>query len=229
MDENIILRLENVRKVYKMGKVNVVALDNISLSVRKGEFLLIMGPSGSGKSTFMNIIGCLDLPTRGKIYLDGVDISELSESKLAQIRGNKIGFIFQQFNLMPGLTAIENVELPMIFQRIDKKKRKKRASELLELLGLSDRINHFPNELSGGQQQRVAIARALVNNPEILLGDEPTGNIDTKTGDEVMQILKDLHRRGRTVIVVTHDPSLKKYADRVIYLRDGKIVGDSIL
>lgn len=223
-NKKTILKLDNVKKTYQMGSVEVHALRGISIEIKQGEFVLIMGPSGSGKSTCMNMVGCLDIPTSGSIYLDGQDISELEESDLAQIRGKKIGFIFQQFNLMPGLTALENVELPMIFQRIPKHERDEKAKKALEQVGLGDRMDHLPSELSGGQQQRVAIARALANEPEILLGDEPTGNVDTKTGKEIMNLLEKMHKEGKTIIMVTHDPNLSRFVERVIYLRDGEIV-----
>jgi putative ABC transport system ATP-binding protein len=224
-DKDKILRLENVWKIYKMGEVKVTALAGLDLSVKNGEFLSIMGPSGSGKSTAMNMIGCLDIPTKGHIYLEGRDISTLSESNLAQIRGRKIGFIFQQFNLIPTLTAIENITLPMIFQNTPRNERLKKAKELLEMIGLGDRIDHKPTELSGGEQQRVAIARALSNDPEVVLADEPTGNLDSKTGQTVMNFLRRLHEeKGKTIIMVTHDKDVAKHADRIEYLKDGKII-----
>jgi putative ABC transport system ATP-binding protein len=208
-----------------MGYVEVNALQGLSLDVKQGEFLGIMGPSGSGKSTAVNMIGCLDVPTKGRIWLDAYDISKLSESELARIRGKKIGFIFQQFNLIPTLTALENVMLPMIFQGIDESERIKRAIELLELVDLGERIYHKPTELSGGQQQRVAIARALANNPEVIIADEPTGNLDSKTGLIVLDFLQKLHKKGnKTIIMVTHDANLSKVAERVEFLKDGKIV-----
>lgn len=220
-----IIRLNNVWKIYQMGKVEVQALRGISLEIMKGEFIAIQGPSGSGKSTAMNMVGCLDIPTKGNIYLEGKDISHMSESDLAQIRGRKIGFIFQQFNLIPTLTALENVALPMVFQNIPRKERIERATNLLTMVELGDRLHHRPTELSGGQQQRVAIARSLSNNPEVVLADEPTGNLDSKTGLTVMGFLKKLHEEeGKTIIMVTHDASLAKYADRVEYLKDGMIV-----
>ena len=221
----LIIELKNVWKIYKMGDVEVIALSGLDLSVKKGEFISIMGPSGSGKSTAMNMIGCLDIPTKGSIYLDGKDISKMSESNLAQIRGKKIGFIFQQFNLIPTLTALENVTLPMIFQNIPKSERTEKARKLLNMVGLGDRMDHKPNELSGGQQQRVAIARSLSNNPEVILADEPTGNLDSKTGSTVLDFLKKLHiEEGKTIIMVTHDEDVAKKADRIEYLRDGKVV-----
>ncbi len=224
-NQNPVIELQDVWKIYNMGNVEVPALRGISLKVFHGEFVAIMGPSGSGKSTAMNMVGCLDVPTRGKIFLSGQDISQLSESDLAQIRGKKIGFIFQTFNLMPGLTALENIMLPMTFQGVPRDQREKRAKELLVSVGLGDRLNHKPMELSGGQQQRVAIARSLANNPEVILADEPTGNLDTKTGREVMTMLSDLHsREGKTIVMVTHDPNVAKYAKRSVNLKDGKVV-----
>jgi len=220
-----IIRLENVWKVYRMGDVEVNALQGLNLDVKEGEFVAIMGPSGSGKSTAVNMIGCLDVPTKGRIMLESQDISKLSESELAQIRGRKIGFIFQQFNLVPTLTAMENVMLPMIFQGTTESIRAKRSRELLELVGLKDRMNHRPSELSGGQQQRVAIARSLANNPEVILADEPTGNLDSKTGANVLGFLEELHKNERkTIIMVTHDQNLAKVAERAEFLKDGRII-----
>ncbi|MBN1792589.1 ABC transporter ATP-binding protein [Candidatus Woesearchaeota archaeon] len=219
------LDLKGVWKIYTMGDVEVPALSGLDLVVKRGEFLSIMGPSGSGKSTAMNMIGCLDVPTRGKIYLEGHDISSMSESDLAQIRGRKIGFIFQQFNLINTLTALENVTLPMIFQNMPRQERITKAKKLLELVDLGDRMHHKPTELSGGQQQRVAIARALCNDPEVILADEPTGNLDSKTGGTVMDFLRKLHEKeGKTIIMVTHDEHVAKNADRIEFLRDGKII-----
>lgn len=219
-----IIKLEDVWKIYRMGEVEVPALQGLNLEIYPEEFVAIMGPSGSGKSTAMNMIGCLDVPTRGSIYLEGEDIAVLSESDLAQIRGRKIGFIFQTFNLMPGLTALENVMLPMIFQGIDKEDREDRAIELLDLVGLGNRLGHKPTELSGGQQQRVAIARSLANDPDVILADEPTGNLDTKTGEEVMKMLSDLHcDEGKTIVMVTHDNDVANYAERTINIKDGKL------
>lgn len=220
-----VIELKDVWKIYQMGDVQVVALSGLNLSVKKGEFVSIMGPSGSGKSTAMNMIGCLDIPTKGTIYLDNKDISKMSESNLAQIRGKKIGFIFQQFNLISTLTALENVMLPMIFQNIPKEERLSKATKLLQMVDLGDRMDHKPNELSGGQQQRVAIARSLSNNPEVILADEPTGNLDSRTGSTVLDFLKKLHiTEGKTIVMVTHDEDVAKKADRIEYLRDGKIV-----
>lgn len=218
-----LIELEDVHKIYKLDEVEIPAINGISLSVNKGDFVALMGPSGSGKSTAMNLVGCLDTPTKGEIYLDKYNISHLSESDLAQIRGKKIGFIFQTFNLIPSLTALENVALPMTFQNVSRSEKLKKAKETLELVGLSDRVKHLPSQLSGGERQRVAIARALINDPEIILADEPTGNLDTKTGDEIMKILKDLNKKGKTIILVTHNPDLSKLTNKIINLRDGKI------
>ncbi len=218
-----IIKLESVKKSYKMGEVTVNAVNGVSLSIYKGEFVGIEGPSGSGKSTLLNIVGCLDVPTFGEVYLDTKKISSLSESDLATIRGKKIGFIFQQFNLIPTLTAIENVMLPMIFQGTSKDKRIKKAKELLKLVDLTDRMFHKPSELSGGQQQRVAIARALANDPQVILADEPTGNLDSITGQHVMQMLEKLNSNGITIVMVTHDPRSATHAKRVIFIKDGKL------
>jgi putative ABC transport system ATP-binding protein len=224
-NNNTVIRLENVCKKYVMGAVEVIALCGVDIDIQKGEFVAIQGPSGSGKSTAMNMVGCLDVPTEGRIFLEHHDISHLAESDLAQIRGRKIGFIFQQFNLIPTLTALENVMLPMIFQNTTREERFQKATELLKLVDLGDRMNHKPSEMSGGQQQRVAIARSLANDPEVILADEPTGNLDSKTGTNVMEFLQKLHReKGKTIIMVTHDSNLAKYADRIIYLKDGAVV-----
>lgn len=223
MKESVI-RLENVWKIYRMGNVKVNALQGLNLDVKKGEFLAIMGPSGSGKSTAVNMIGCLDVPTKGTIMLEHHDISKLSESELAQIRGRKIGFIFQQFNLINTLTALENVTLPMIFQGTDKDQRLRTAEKLLNLVELSDRMHHKPTELSGGQQQRVAIARSLANDPEVILADEPTGNLDSKTGEIVIKFLEKLNKEGKTIIIVTHDANVAKHAYRIELLKDGRII-----
>jgi len=219
-----IIELKGVAKYYEMGEEIVRALDGIDISIEQGDFIAIMGPSGSGKSTSMNLTGSLDLATKGKIYLDGENIENLSESELAQIRGKKIGFIFQQFNLIPNLTAKENVMLPMLFQGLDLDEREEKAEEILNGVDLGDRMEHYPNQLSGGQQQRVAIARALSNDPDVILADEPTGNLDTKTGEKVMEFLTDLNKQGRTIIVVTHDPDLAKKHARTIYsIKDGVV------
>ncbi len=222
MESNII-ELRNLAKHYEMGENIVRALDGIDVEIKKGDFIAIVGPSGSGKSTMMNMIGALDLATKGEIFLDDEDIENLEESELAQIRGRKIGFVFQTFNLIPTLTALENVMLPMTFQGLSKEEKLERAKKILEKVGLEHRKNHFPNELSGGEMQRVAIARALANNPEVILADEPTGNLDSKTGKEIMKIFTDLNKKGKTIIFVTHDLDLTKYATKVLKLRDGKI------
>ncbi len=219
-----IIELKDVWKIYQIGEVKVEALRGINIKVFKGEFVAIQGPSGSGKSTAMNMVGCLDIPTKGHIYLHGRDISHLSESDLAQIRGKKIGFIFQKFNLINTLTAKENVMLPLTFLDIPESIRRERAEELLTLVELSNRMDHKPNELSGGQQQRVAIARALSVNPDIILADEPTGNLDSKSGSSVMGFLQDLHQKGKTIIMVTHDDKLAQYAERIEVLKDGEII-----
>ena len=222
--EKELIRLRGVSKFYYMGDSVVKALDGIDLKVFDGEFVAIMGPSGSGKSTAMNLVGSLDVPTKGTVYLDENDISTLGESELAQIRGKKIGFIFQSFNLIANLTTIENVMLPMMFQGEDIEVRREKAKEVLKMVDLGDRLDHYPGELSGGQRQRVAIARSLANDPEVILADEPTGNLDSKTGAIVMEFLEKMNKEGKTIIVVTHDADLaKKYADIVYWLRDGKL------
>jgi len=222
-----LIKLENVWKIYQLGKVELTVLKEMNLEINRGSFVSIIGPSGSGKSTLLNIIGCLDIPTKGKIFLDGQDIQKLSEDELAKIRGKKIGFVFQQFNLLPNLTAIENVVLPMVFQKIPEEKRFGRAKKLLEMVGLGERIFHKPAELSGGEQQRVAIARALANNPEMLITDEPTGNLDSKSGEMIMEILKELYQKGeRTIIVVTHDPQIASFSKEIVHIKDGQIVSD---
>lgn len=224
MTKKVIIELSNVEKEYQLGSVPLKVLKGVSLKVHKGEFLMIVGPSGSGKSTMMNMVGALDLPSAGTIKLDNKDISKLSESDLAQIRGKKIGFVFQQFNLLPQLSAMGNVMLPMMFQRESKEKRLKRAEKMLTLVGLGHRLDHKPTELSGGERQRVAIARSLANDPEFILADEPTGNLDTKTGGEVMDIFHELNKKeGKTIVMVTHDLELVPNADRVIHIRDGLI------
>ena len=222
---NTIIKLDDVWKIYKMGKVEVPALRGLNLTIRDGEFVAVMGPSGSGKSTAMNMVGALDVPSKGVIYLDGQNIAHLPESDLAQIRGRRIGFIFQKFNLIPTLSALENVTLPMAFQNKPIEERVKRAKYLLGMVGLADRLNHKPNELSGGQQQRVAIARALANDPEVILADEPTGNLDSETGKKFMDFLEVLNKKeDKTIILVTHDEFVAKHAHRVEVLRDGRIV-----
>lgn len=225
MKRPIVIKLRNVWKIYEMGDVKVNALRGLDLEVRDGEFVSIMGPSGSGKSTAVNMIGCLDIPTKGAIYLDGKNIAHLGESELAQIRGRRIGFIFQQFNLIPTLSALENVTLPMMFQNKPTRERVERAKKLLTMLGLGDRMGHKPTELSGGQQQRVAIARSLANDPEVILADEPTGNLDSKTGKIIIDFLGELNRKeDKTIIMVTHDKYVAEHADRIEYLKDGVVV-----
>ncbi len=219
-----LIELKDVKRYYSMGDSIVKALDGVSLKIEKGDFVAIMGPSGSGKSTAMNLVGSLDVPTHGKIFLGEQDIAHMGESELAQLRGRKIGFIFQQFNLIPNLSVKENVALPMLFQDFDESEREKRAVELLKKVGLQHRIDSFPNKLSGGEQQRVAIARALVNDPEVILADEPTGNLDSKTGEMIMKFLDDLHKKGKTIIIITHDAELgKKHAKKIFWIKDGKI------
>ncbi|MGI6777610.1 MAG: ABC transporter ATP-binding protein [Acetivibrionales bacterium] len=219
--------IENMYKTYLMGINEVHALNGISLHIKPGEFVAIVGPSGSGKSTLMNMIGCLDTPTSGKYFLDGKEVSKLEEDHLAEIRNKKIGFVFQSFNLLPKLTALENVELPLLYMGMGNKERRKKAVEALEKVGLGDRLNHKPVELSGGQQQRVAIARALSSRPPIILADEPTGALDTKSGSEVMDMLKELNSEGKAVILITHDNNIANQAHRIIRICDGKVIEDS--
>ena len=226
MPSEEIVRLEGVTKVYRMGKVEVQALRGVNLSVKRGEFIAILGPSGSGKSTLLNMIGCLDKPTSGKVFIDGKDTSRLNENELAALRREKIGFVFQQFNLIHTLNALENVALPMLFAGIRRAERMKRARELLEKVGLSHRIYHKPMELSGGEQQRVAIARALANNPEIIVADEPTGNVDTDAGNAIMEIFEQLNEERRTIILVTHDFDIAAHAHRKLRMRDGTLLND---
>jgi putative ABC transport system ATP-binding protein len=224
VEKEIIIELDQVKKYYEVGESLVKAVDNVSIKIEKGDFVAIMGPSGSGKSTAMNLVGSLDLATEGEIYLDKRDIEHLEESELAQIRGKKIGFIFQSFNLISNLTAKENIMLPMLFQGIEREEREEQAERLLDMVELGDRMDHYPNQLSGGQQQRVAIARSLANEPEVILADEPTGNLDTKTGEMVMNFLEDFNKKGKTVIMVTHDPDKAlKHAKKIYWLKDGKV------
>ncbi len=223
-----VIRIENLSKIYENGPLQVKALDQVSLTIEEGEFVAIMGASGSGKSTLMNIIGCLDRATEGEYLLDGINIKEKKDDELSHIRNANIGFVFQFFNLIARTSALRNVELPMIYAKLDRQERHQRALQLLEDVGLADRGHHLPNELSGGQKQRVAIARALANNPSILLADEPTGNLDSQSSVEIMEIFQRLNReRGTTVIVVTHEPDISQFAQRVLTFRDGKIIGDT--
>lgn len=219
--------LKNIYKIYKLGENEVFALNDVSLHIAQHEFVSIIGPSGSGKSTLMNILGCLDVPTKGTYTLNGKLVAGKTDDELAEIRNNMIGFVFQGFNLLPKLSAIENVELPLIYKNVSASERKKLAKEALEKVGLGERINHKPTELSGGQQQRVAIARALVTNPPIILGDEPTGNLDSKVGKEVMDIFKDLHAQGNTIILITHDSDVAAQAKRIVRIQDGKLYEES--
>jgi putative ABC transport system ATP-binding protein len=225
-ENGVLIELTDVRKTYEMGAVEVHALDGVSLTLNGGEYLAIMGPSGSGKSTMMNIVGCLDTPTSGSYRLRGQEIRDRDDDELARIRNQEIGFVFQTFNLLPRADALHNVELPLIYAGKPTRERRERAREMLELVGLGDRMHHRPNQLSGGQRQRVAIARALVNRPSIVLADEPTGNLDSKTGEEILALLRDIHARGNTVIVVTHEVEIAARSDRVIRLRDGRVESD---
>jgi putative ABC transport system ATP-binding protein len=222
-----IMELQDVWKIYRMGEFDVPALAGINLTIKTNEFVAITGPSGCGKSTMLNMIGCLDMPTRGKVFLEGKDISEFKTNELARIRGKKIGFIFQTFNLYPTLTALENIQLPMRIHEIPENEVKVTSKKLLDTVGLSERGAHFPAQLSGGQQQRVAVARALSTAPSILLADEPTGNLDTKSGGEVMDVFKRLNSEGLTIVMITHDPRIAGYAGRVVKMLDGKIVGET--
>ena len=225
MDE--VIRIEGIKKHYNVGGQIVKALDGVNFTISRNEYVAIMGPSGSGKSTMMNILGCLDSPTAGRYLLNGTEVSEMDEDSLAEIRNKEIGFVFQSFNLMPRSSALENVELPLIYAGVGKAERTQRATALLQQVGLESRMSHRPNELSGGQRQRVALARALVNNPSIILADEPTGNLDTKTSIDIMRLLGQIHDMGNTVILVTHEEEISHYAHRIIRFRDGRIEADS--
>jgi putative ABC transport system ATP-binding protein len=224
-----VLEVQDVHKIYQLGEIQVHALRGVSLEIRRGEFVAIMGASGSGKSTFMNILGCLDKPSSGRYLLEGTDVSKLEKRQLAGIRNRKIGFVFQGFNLLARTTALENTELPTLYSRVDKAERHQRALDALKMVGLGDRIDHFPSQLSGGQQQRVAIARALVNRPSILLADEPTGNLDSRTSVEVMEIFQTLNDKGLTIILVTHEHDISQFAKRTIVFRDGKVRRDEVV
>lgn len=222
-----VIQLQELVKNYFVGKIIVPAIRSISLQINKGEYVAIMGPSGSGKSTLMNIIGCLDTPTKGTYLLNSAEVNTLNEDQLAEIRNKEIGFVFQTFNLLPRFNVLENVMLPLVYAGYEKKERLQRALEVIKSVGLEERINHKPNELSGGQRQRVAIARALINNPSIILADEPTGNLDSKTSNEIMQLFDEIHQRGNTIILVTHEEDIAQHAQRIIRLRDGKIESDT--
>ena len=226
-ENNTVIALKHIKKIYQMGTQKVYALRDISTHIEKNEYVALMGPSGSGKSTLMNILGCLDTPSAGKYLLENENVSKLSGNELAHIRNKKIGFVFQTFNLLPRMSALDNVALPLIYSGIGKSKRMEMAERALEIVGLQDRMTHNPNELSGGQRQRVAIARAIVNNPAIILADEPTGNLDTKTSIEIMNIFNQIHNAGNTVILVTHEPDIAENANRIIKLRDGLIESDT--
>ena len=222
------LEIKKIKKIYQMGKVKVEALKGVSFCIGKGEFVAIMGPSGSGKSTLMHIIGCLDQPTEGSFIIGGKDVSKLNDDRLAEIRNKSIGFVFQQFNLLTRTSILHNVEIPLIYAGLKTKQRREMAKQALVSVGLADRVKHKPNEISGGEKQRAAIARALVNNPLIILADEPTGNLDTKTGEEIMKIFYKLHQQGNTVIMVTHEAEVARHAQRIIHLRDGLIEKDEV-
>lgn len=223
-----LIETRDLWKTYVMGSEEIHALRGVSVSIERGEYVAIMGPSGSGKSTLMNLIGCLDTPTKGSYLLNGKQVSQMNDNELARIRNEEIGFVFQTFNLLPRATALQNVELPLVYAGVSAKDRQVRARQALDRVDLGERVNHKPNELSGGQRQRVAVARALVNNPSILLADEPTGNLDTKTGNEIMGLFARLHAAGNTIIVVTHEPDIAAFAKRVIYVRDGQVERDVV-
>jgi putative ABC transport system ATP-binding protein len=225
--EPVVIDIENITKVYVMGEETVHALRGVSLQIRRNEYLAIMGPSGSGKSTLMNMLGCLDTPSSGRYFFNGKDVSVMDDDELAAIRNHEIGFVFQTFNLLPRSTSLRNVELPLIYAGLDPETREEKAAQALRDVGLGDRLQHKPNELSGGQRQRVAIARALVNDPSIILADEPTGNLDSKTGEEIMQLLENLYQNGNTIILVTHEPDIARHARRTVFLRDGLIESDA--
>ncbi|HLS95382.1 putative ABC transport system ATP-binding protein [Sphingobacterium allocomposti] len=226
MESNYLIQIEDIGRKYIIGAEEIHALKSVSLNIRKGEFVALMGPSGSGKSTLMNILGCLDTPSKGQYILNGINVSDMSENDLAEVRNKEIGFVFQTFNLLPKSTALENVALPLIYAGFNKKVREERAHKALENVGLGNRVDHKPNELSGGQRQRVAVARALINNPSIILADEPTGNLDTKTSIEIMGLMEDIHAKGNTIILVTHEEDIAQHAHRIVRMRDGLIEDD---
>ncbi len=228
MENEAIIKVNQLRKTYHMGSQTVNALQSVDLSIHKNEYVALMGPSGSGKSTLMNLLGCLDTPSDGEYFLDQINVSTMEDEELAEIRNKKIGFIFQTFNLLPRMTSLNNVALPLVYAGMGKKEREEKARAALEAVGLGDRVDHRPNELSGGQRQRVAIARALVNDPAILLADEPTGNLDTRTSIEIMAIFEELHRKGNTIVIVTHEPDISEHCHRIIRLRDGLVETDEI-
>ncbi|MGB3546348.1 MAG: ABC transporter ATP-binding protein [Saprospiraceae bacterium] len=223
-----VITIRDLQKTYVMGSTQVHALRGVDLNIEKNEYVALMGPSGSGKSTLMNLLGCLDSPTGGNYFLDGQDVSKMSDSRLAEVRNRKIGFVFQTFNLLPRQSSLENVALPLVYAGMSRKDREDRARDVLTSVGLGDRVEHKPNELSGGQRQRVAIARALVNSPTIILADEPTGNLDTKTSIEIMAILEEIHKQGNTIILVTHEPDIALHAHRIVRLRDGEVESDEL-
>ncbi len=225
---SLLIEVRDLVKIYRTGEVELRALDGVSFSVEKGEFVCVMGPSGSGKSTMMNILGCLDVPTEGSYHLDGIDVMNRSRAELAVIRNRKLGFVFQGFNLLPRANAVENVELPLLYRNIPGAERHRLATEALERVGLGDRTKHRPNQLSGGQQQRVAIARALVGNAPVILADEPTGNLDTKTGEEIMLLFSALNREGITLVLVTHEPDIAAWGNRILHFLDGRLSGDEV-
>ena len=225
-DQVAIIEMQGIRKTYSTGRIQVEALKGIDLSVAPGEFVAIVGPSGSGKSTLMNLIGCLDTPTAGRYHLGGEDVSKLGRDELADVRNRRVGFVFQGFNLLPQISAFENVEMPLVFGGVPVRERRERTAELLARVGLGDRMEHKPTELSGGQMQRVAIARALAMRPDVVLADEPTGNLDTTSGSDIMQLFSDLWKQGRTMVVITHDMSLARRAGRIVEVRDGQIISD---
>jgi putative ABC transport system ATP-binding protein len=223
-----VIKLENIKRFFKIGDVEVQALRGVDLTINKGEYVALMGPSGSGKSTLMNLLGCLDTPSAGKYWLSGQDVSQMDDDELAEIRNKEIGFVFQTFNLLPRSTALDNVALPLVYAGYGRTERNERALKTLESVGLADRTDHKPNELSGGQRQRVAIARALINNPSIILADEPTGNLDTKTSYEIMELMEKIHEQGNTVIIVTHEEDIARRAHRIVRLRDGVVESDTV-